>query len=85
MSSNADLDLRGVVLPVSLLMCKSALVGMDANAVLNVLVEDPDVVQELVKIIERSQKRAVRLHEERNHFRIEIGPRREPQAVSEGH
>ena len=73
MSSTVELDLRGVGLPVCLLKCKSALAGMDSGDALDVLVEDPEVVEDLVKIIRRSQGRLIRPRREGGHYRIHIG------------
>ena len=49
------LDLIGVMLPVCLLKSKSVLSKMNAGDVLEISLQDPEVVEELIKIIERSQ------------------------------
>lgn len=73
MSSTVELDLRGVGLPVSLLKFKSALDKMDSRDVMEVLVEDPGVVEDFAKIIRPSQGRAVRPRREGSYYRIRIG------------
>lgn len=73
MSSKIELDLRGVGLPLSLLKCKNTLMGMNSDDVLEVLVHDPGVVEDLVKIIRRSQGRATTSKKEGDHYRIYIG------------
>jgi len=74
MSSKIELDLRGVGFPLSLLKCKSTLMEMNSDDVLEVLVHDPGVVEDLVKIIRRSQGRRATSQREGNHYRITIGP-----------
>jgi TusA-related sulfurtransferase len=74
MSEKRELDLRGVIFPVCLLKCKSALVNLDSSEALDVLVNDPEVVQDLIKIIKRSQARMVNLIEDDHGFRIMVGP-----------
>ena len=66
------LNLIGVVSPVCLLQCKRVLSEMDAGDVLEVLLQDPDVVEELVKIVERSSDRVMKLNQEQDHFRIQL-------------
>lgn len=66
------LDLRGVVLPICLLKCKTALMGMEPREDLDILISDPHVVEDLVKIIKRSQGMAVRPRREGDHYRLHI-------------
>lgn len=70
--ASVELDLRGVVLPISLLKCKTALMGMDPGENLDILINDPSVVEDLVKIIKRSQGMAVRPRREGDHYRLRI-------------
>ena len=44
MPSKTELDLRGIGLPVCLLKCKSTLIGMNSDDILEVLVPHPDLV-----------------------------------------
>ncbi len=53
MSSRVQLDLVGVGWPVCLLECKSVLRDLGSGQELDVRVHDPEVVAELVTIIER--------------------------------
>jgi TusA-related sulfurtransferase len=73
MSLITELDLRGVGLPVSLLKFKRAMDNMESEDALEVLVEDPGVVEDFVKIIRRSKGRMIRPHREGDHYRIHIG------------
>ena len=70
--ASVELDLRGVVLPICLLKCKTALMGMDPREELDILVSDPHVVEDLVKIIKRSQGMVVRPRREGDHYRLRI-------------
>ena len=70
--ASMELDLRGVVLPISLLKCKTALMGLEPRENLDILISDPHVVEDLVKIIKRSQGLAVRPHREGDHYRLRI-------------
>jgi TusA-related sulfurtransferase len=69
-SSNAKLDLTGVISPLCLLKCKSVLTGMESGHVLEVLLQDPGVVEKLVKIIERSQDQVMESKMEKDLYRI---------------
>ena len=55
MSSTLQLDLIGVTWPVCLLKFKTVLNNMGSCEVLEVLAQDPDVVKNIVMIIERSE------------------------------
>ncbi len=72
MPSNSKLDLIGVISPLCLLKCKSVLAGMESGHVLEILLQDPDVVEELIKIINRSQDIVITIESERNHYRTYI-------------
>lgn len=76
-----ELDLRGVVLPVCLLKCKNALMGMGASEDLDILISDPHVVEDLVKIIKRSQGLAVRPRREGEHYRLRISGQGEDMTI----
>jgi putative FmdB family regulatory protein len=68
--SRKELDLIGVISPVCLLKCKSELAGMETGDQLEVLLQDPGVVEALVKIVERSEDEVLQTKAEGNHFRI---------------
>lgn len=67
-----ELDLIGVVSPVCLLKCKSELTRMNAGDVLEILLQDPEAVEELVKIIERSKDQVISKKPEEDHYRIRV-------------
>ena len=69
-----ELDLRGVGLPFSLLRCKSRLLKVEPEEEMEVLVQEPEVMEDLVKIIRRSHGRPARSHREGSYYRIHIGP-----------
>jgi len=45
---------------------------MNAGDVLEILLQDPDVVEELVKIIERSADKVIQSAQEGDHYRIRL-------------
>ena len=72
MSSKSELNLLGIMSPLCLLKCKSFLEEMKSGNFLEVLVQDPEVVEDLVKIIERSKDQIVKVETEDEYFRIQI-------------
>jgi TusA-related sulfurtransferase len=78
MSETLELDLRGVGLPVSLLKFKSAVDRMGSRGELEVLVEDPGVIKNFVKIIQYSQGQMIRPHREGDYYRIHITANTKP-------
>ncbi|MCF8131149.1 MAG: sulfurtransferase TusA family protein [Deltaproteobacteria bacterium] len=74
MVSTAKLDLRGVVLPLALLNCSRALSQLKIQERMEVLVQDIEAADMLVKIVERSQNRAAHRSRVGGHYRIQIGP-----------
>ncbi len=66
------LDLLGVISPVCLLKCKNALNELSSGEVLEVLVEDPEVVESLSVILKQSQDQVEGFLREGDHFRISI-------------
>ena len=64
------LDLIGIVSPVCLLKSKSVLSKMNSGELLEIIIKDPDVVDELVKIIERSKDQVIKSEPDGNHFRV---------------
>jgi TusA-related sulfurtransferase len=54
MESDQRLDISGVLIPISLALCKSTLVQMAAGAVLEICLGDYDTLQDLLIIVERS-------------------------------
>ena len=74
MSSTQELDLRGVALPVCLLKCKEALSNMTSGQQLQVLLQDPEALNDLVRIVERSRDQLTEWRKEEDHYRIIITP-----------
>lgn len=60
MASNLKLNLVGILSPISLLKCKSVLAQMHCGDVLEISLQDPDVVEELIKIVERSNDKVMK-------------------------
>jgi len=65
-----ELDLIGVISPVCLLKCTSELAKMGAGDLLEVLLQDPGVVEALIKIVERSKDHVIKSEREGDHYRI---------------
>ena len=75
MSSKAlriELDLKGVIAPVSLLKCKSSLKTMSKGDILTVFINDDEVVKDLTLIIQRSNDSVLMLRKEDDHTCIQI-------------
>jgi len=66
------LDLIGVVSPICLLKCKSALARLNPGEVLDVLVQDAEVVESLSMILKQSQDRMEAFFREGECYRISI-------------
>jgi TusA-related sulfurtransferase len=72
MPSITELNLIGVATPICLLKCKRVLAGMNAGEMLEILLQDPDVVEELVKIVTRSADKVIQSAPEGDHYRIRL-------------
>jgi TusA-related sulfurtransferase len=72
MNSKNEINLIGVISPVCLLKCKSTLAGMNSGDMLEILLQDPEVVDELIKIVERSNDRVVSKQRDSDHYRVTI-------------
>ncbi len=68
----SQLNLVGVVQPVCLLKCQSTLSLLNPGDVLEVSVQDPEVVHNLQKIIERSANQVVKTERKDEYFQIFI-------------
>ncbi len=68
----SQLNLVGVVQPVCLLKCQSTLSLLNPGDVLEVSVQDPEVVNNLQKIIERSANQVVKTERKDEYFQIFI-------------
>ena len=68
----SELDLVGVGWPVCLLECKRSLKDLKPGDIIEISMQDPDAVHELVTIVERSQDHIIEMHEDLDRFRIQI-------------
>jgi TusA-related sulfurtransferase len=72
MSSNAELDLSGIIWPMCLLEFKRALLELKSSGRIEVLVRDPEVADQLRMIIEHSEHRLIKRQEEGEKVRLFI-------------
>lgn len=72
MARKSELNLLEVMSPLCLLKCKSFLDEMKSGNSLEVLVQDPEVVEDLVKIVERSKDQLIKVEKEGEYFRVYI-------------
>lgn len=72
MASNLKLNLVGILSPICLLKCKSVLAQMNCGDILEISLQDPDVVEELTKIIERSPDRLIKTGKKQEDYLIHI-------------
>jgi tRNA 2-thiouridine synthesizing protein A len=72
MEMASTLDLIGVVSPICLLKCKSALSRLNPGEVLDVLVQDEEVVESISMILKQSQDRMEAFSKEGECYRISI-------------
>jgi TusA-related sulfurtransferase len=72
MPSRSELNLIGVVWPVCLLKCNSELNRLNEGEEVDVIVQDPDILQDLLKIVERSLEYSVSTTHEKDHYRLHI-------------
>ena len=70
MSSTAQLDLIGIAWPVCLLKFKTVLNSLGSCDVLEVLAQDPEVVENIVMIIERSEDTLIKRQKDGNSYRL---------------
>ena len=72
MSSKSEVDLCGIAWPVCLLKFKNALNDLCSCDVLEVLTHDPDVVDNIIMIVDRSEDTLITQHEEGEVYRLSI-------------
>ncbi|MEJ2097569.1 MAG: sulfurtransferase TusA family protein [Deltaproteobacteria bacterium] len=79
MPSTKKLDLTDTVSFLSLLKCRQELSRLDRNQTLEITTNDPEMVSDLLKIIERSNDRVLKrsLQGETIHITIGKGTREE--------
>jgi TusA-related sulfurtransferase len=72
MPSKSELDLVGIAWPVCLLKFKCALNDLGASDVMEVFARDPDVVESIVMIVERSGDTLMQRQKEGEIYRLSI-------------
>ena len=72
MTSKFELDLKGVIAPVSLLKCKSFLKTMSKGDVVKVFINDEEVIKDLILIMKRSNDSVLLLKKKKKHTCIQI-------------
>ena len=75
MPSKSELDLCGVTWPVCLLEFKSALNDLCPCEVLDVLAQDPDVVENIILIVDRSEDKLINRQKEGDIYRLSVEKR----------
>ena len=72
MTLKSELDLVGVGWPVCLLEYKRTLNDLKPGDILEISMQDPDAVDELVTIVGRSQDHILEMQKDPDRFRIQI-------------
>lgn len=70
LKSDQQLDISGVVIPFSLVLCKAALARMPAGAVLHIRLQDDDTLQDLLIILERSGDRILAWEQQGDYYHV---------------
>ena len=72
MSSTVQLDLIGITWPVCLLKFKTVLNTLGSCEVMEVLAQDPEVVENIVMIIERSEDTLINRRQDGEIHRLSV-------------
>lgn len=72
MSSSSELDLTGTGWPVCLLKFKQALNELRSRGTIEVLVQDPEVTDQLLMIVEHSEHKLIKRQMEGETIRLSI-------------
>jgi TusA-related sulfurtransferase len=75
MTSNSEVDLCGIAWPVCLLKFKSALNDICSRNVLEILTQDPDVVENIILIVDRSEDTLINQQKEGGIYRLSVEKR----------
>jgi TusA-related sulfurtransferase len=75
MPSKSELDLVGIAWPVCLLKFKCALNDLCACDVLEVIARDPDVVENIILIVDRAGDTLINQHREGEIYRLSVEKR----------
>ena len=72
MSLKSEVDLCGITWPVCLLKFKKALNELGAKDVLEVLTRDPEVMEYIIMIVDRSEDRLIDQQKEGPIYRLSV-------------
>ena len=75
MTSNSEVDLCRIAWPMCLLKFKSALNDICSCNVLEVLTQDPDVVENIILIVDRSEDTLINQQKEGDIYRLSVEKR----------
>ncbi len=75
MPSKSELNLVGIAWPVCLLKFKCALNDLCSCDVLEVIARDPDVVENIIMIVDRSGDTLINQYEEGDIYRLSVEKR----------
>jgi TusA-related sulfurtransferase len=64
------LDISGVMIPFSLILCKATLARLAAGEVLEIRLQDDDTLQDLLIILERSGERVLAWEEHVGYYHV---------------
>lgn len=68
MRTDQQLDISGIVIPISLALCKATLAQMAAGAVLEIRLRDEETLRDLLMIVERSEDRVLAWERQEKHY-----------------
>ena len=75
MPTKSELDIVGIGWPVCLLKFKCALNDLCPCDVLDVIARDPDVVENIIMIVDRSGDTVINQHKEGDIYRVSVAKR----------
>jgi TusA-related sulfurtransferase len=70
LKSDQQLDISGVMIPFSLILCKAALAQMPAGAVLHIRLQDDDTLHDLLIILKRSGDRILAWEQQSDFYHV---------------
>jgi TusA-related sulfurtransferase len=79
LKSDQQLNISGVVIPFSLVLCKSALARMAEGAVLHISLQDDDTLQDLLIILERSGDQVLAWEQQGDSYHVWVEKIPEPE------
>ena len=72
MQPQQSLDLSGIVVPICYFVFKRALSGLESGAILEVRIQDPETLKDLMIMIERSRDEVAGMENEQGWFRLMV-------------